>query len=549
VPDGIRPLLGKTEIVRSLRTSSLRIARPKAALLSALVMEAFDVIKENALTAAQAQRLVQQCFVQSVATAEARRPFAPATTYPDLEISEQESLSDERICSLLDQVTYQKFERDVLARVQDLLAQQGWSTDNLSEASMHNLAEGVARALVEEERHFQFRLRDRLSTYTPVDPIFKEAPAAGLQMAQDAPAPIGPNLGDSVNEYLAAFKNRWKLKTYKARAWQLGYLVEFVGADRPISSITKEDIRRYRNAVLSLRANHGFAPSQTFAQKRTDNKQARISPRTADLIFRPTKAFFKWAVTTDGLIDVNPADAVKIVMPLEPKGEKVRRPFTKHEIVTLFSSPTFTGCKSRHRRHDPGPKIIRDARFWLPVLGYYTGCRLGELIQLAIEDVRCEDGIHYLDINEKALIGSDQKSVKSKAGIRRVPLHPDLISLGFLTHVSKRRNLDKPNVRLFKEQPFGKDGQASTEYSKIFGRLMEKVGLTDKRLVFHSFRHGVEDALRDAETQPYIIDSVIGHADTSMGGKYGKGPSLAVLHQALVTMALPVNLTEILEKA
>lgn len=323
MPDGIRPLLGKTEIVRSLRTSSLRNARPKAALLSALVMEAFDVIKENTLTAAQAQRLVQQCFVQSVAIAEARRPFVPATRYPDLEISEQESLSDERICSLLDQVTYQNIERDVLEKVRDLLAQQGWSTNNLSEANMHNLAEGVARALVEEERHFQFRLRDRLSTYTPVDPIFKEAPAAGLQMAQDAPAPIGPNLGDSVNEYLAAFKNRWKLKTYKARVWQLGYLVEFVGADRPISSITKEDIRCYRNAVLSLRANHGFAPSQTFAQKRTDNKQARISPRTADLIFRPTKAFFKWAVTTDGLIDVNPADAVKIIMPLEPKGEKV----------------------------------------------------------------------------------------------------------------------------------------------------------------------------------------------------------------------------------
>ena len=47
MPGGIKPLLAKTEIVRSLRTSSLRIARPKAALLSVLVMEAFDVIKEN----------------------------------------------------------------------------------------------------------------------------------------------------------------------------------------------------------------------------------------------------------------------------------------------------------------------------------------------------------------------------------------------------------------------------------------------------------------------------------------------------------------------
>ena len=228
------------------------------------------------------------------------------------------------------------------------------------------------------------------------------------------------------------------------------------------------------------------------------------------------------------------------------KGERSRRPFEAEEIERLFSSPLFRGCQSAHRRDVPGKKIIQDGKYWIPILGLYTGCRLGELVQLAIEDVREEGGIAYLDINEKELMGEDQKSVKSRAGMRKVPLHPDLIELGFLNFVAKRAKQDKPNVRVFKEIRFGVDKQASTEYSKIFARLMDKVGLTDPRLVFHSWRHGVEDALRNAEVQPYVIDAIVGHADNTMGGKYGKGVALAVLADAVANMKLPVRLTEII---
>ena len=216
------------------------------------------------------------------------------------------------------------------------------------------------------------------------------------------------------------------------------------------------------------------------------------------------------------------------------------------EIEQLFSCTLFRGCKSKHRRYAVGDNVYRDAKYWLPILGYYTGCRLGELVQLAIEDVVLNDIYPHLSINEKALIGDETKSVKNIAGFRKVPLHPDLISLGFMEFVAKRAKQDKPNVRLFSEIPFGVDGQASTEYSKIFGRLMDKVGLKDPQLVFHSWRHGVEDALRDAGCQPYVIDRIIGHADATMGGKYGKGVSLGVLAAAVASMKLPVRLTEFL---
>ena len=118
--------------------------------------------------------------------------------------------------------------------------------------------------------------------------------------------------------------------------------------------------------------------------------------------------------------------------------------------------------------------------------------------------------------------------------------------MGFFDFVTKRRTQDKPATRLFKDMRYGCDGQASTEYSKIFARVMDKVGLSDPRLVFHSFRHGIEDALRNACVPVYVKDRIVGHADDTVAGQYGKGVSLSVLHDAVTSMKLPVSLVPIL---
>ena len=548
VPDAIRPQVGKTELVRSLRTYSLRKARPLAALLTALVMEAFEMIKLNEMTTHDALRLVQDCFVQVMAEQEKCGGFLPTTSQPEFECHEQRVLSEDRITELQAQLGGNQFDPDIRHQVRDLVIRQGYNPNMLPEVRLNDLASGIARVLIEQQRLFLLRLEDRLAHQVIADELFQN----DVQHANVSEYNIkikGPSLGAAIHSFLETHKPVWKLKTYKARVWQLGYLVEFLGSERPLASIKAEDIRSYRNAVLTLRAKHGFQATQTFAAKQTSNNAARIEPKTAELIFQPVRTFFSWAISSEGLIDVNPAQAVKVTLKQDKKTGRVRRPFEADEVKRLFSCPLFQGCKSKSRRHVSGDHIYRDAKYWLPILGYYTGCRLGELVQIAIEDVVVNDIHPYLDINEKALVGGSTKSVKSTAGLRKVPLHPDLIELGFLDFAAKRAKQDKSNVRLFSEIPFGVDGQASTEYSKIFGRLMDKVGLKDPQLVFHSWRHGMEDSLRDTGCQPYVIDRIIGHADATMGGKYGKGVSLGVLANAVSSMALPVRLPLILGSA
>lgn len=548
VPDALRSVVGKTEIVKSLQTASLRLARPRSALLTALVMEAFEVIKTTDITAADARRLIQGCFVQAIAEQEALPCFVPQTEDWDNEFGEQRCLAEDRISELDTQTVSENFDSEVLNRVRGLLTRNGFSQHDIAEARFKDLASGMARILMEQQKLFLSRLEDRFAVYAPTDQLFSSTTSiqSGIVSGGNGTAFHGPNLRDAVDTYLNAHKKVWRYRTHVARVWQLGYLVEFLGAERPIASIKPDDIRRYRDAVITLRANHGKTKVQSFAEKQTDSLKGRIKPKTADYIFQPVKAFFGWAISVEGLIEANPASAIKLVVGQQKKGERSRRPFEPDEIRKLFGWPTFTGCQSEYRRDLPGTKIVRDGKYWLPILGYYTGCRLGELVQLAIEDVQDADGLYFLDINEKVLLGTDEKSVKSVAGMRKVPLHPDLVELGFLDFVAKRAKQDKANVRLFKEIRFGADRQASTVYSKTFARLMNKVGLTDSRLVFHSWRHGVEDALRDAEVQPYVIDAIVGHADNTIGSKYGKGVSLAVMAEAVAKMKLPVRLTEVL---
>ncbi len=502
------------------------------------------MIKTTEITTHDARKLVQNCFVQLMSKQDELGPFRPKFPSDDFEYNEQQILSEDRIAELQSQIEINKFDAEVIHEVRKLTTQHGFGSDDLSAARMDDIASGVARVLIEMQRLFQLRLSDRLAPFVPEDELFKIDVLAN-SVGQNSTGLKGPTLGDAVKDYLEAHRSVWNLKTYKGRLWQLGYLVEYLGYERPIISIKPKDIRNYRDAVLTLRANHGFKVSQSFAEKQTASPKGRIKKRTASAIFQPTKSFFKWAVSTEGLIEISPAASIKIVLEKNQPFERVRRPFEAPDIEQLFSSPLFTGCQSKHRRYAPGDKVYRDGKYWIPILGYYTGCRLGELVQLAIEDVCEEDGVFYIDINENPLAGEEKKSVKSSAGHRKVPLHPDLLALGFMEFVAKRKKQDKPNERLFKEIRFGVDGQASTEYSKIFGRLMNKVGLKDPKLVFHSWRHGVEDALRDAGCQPYVIDRIIGHTDTTMGGKYGKGVSLDVLGQAVSNMKLPVSLIKL----
>lgn len=552
MPDAVRPRVGRTEIVRSLKTYSITRARSRAVLYAARVMEAMTVISAGSFSPEDSKRAIEHCFRDLISDAEAHGGFVPQTHFADIEIAEQRGLSQERIADLRDQITRSDFDGTVQQRAEHLFPKGGGHMQSLPIPRQLDLLNGVARALVEQQLLFRLRMDDRLAPYAPADPLFEGVSAAAAKpvlLANEA-SETGPTLAYAISEYLNYGRTRWTAKTLNGKIVQLGYLEEYLGPETLLGSITAQDVRNFRNAVSTLRANHGRAVAQSFKAKQTGNEKHRIAPKTASLIYGPTRTFFGWATEMDGMITENPAQNVRFAPEKKLKGSKPRRPFNAGELARIFCAPVFTGCRSRTCRFVPGPHIIRDGKYWLPILGLYTGARLGELVQLQIGDIVLDGPIPYISINEEDLGGvGEKKHVKSHAGIRDVPLHPDLIALGLLEHIRgllKRKK--KPSDRLFPEVTYGKDGQASTTASKYFGRFLNSIGLTSRTTVFHSFRHGAVDGLREAKIHQYVIDRIIGHSAQNVSASYGNGASLEVMYDAINCMKLNVSVPTVIEQ-
>lgn len=547
VPEALKLRVGMGEVGRSLRTYSLTRARLLAALCVARLMEVFQMLKAPEFTKADAREMVRGVFDDLVG--EVDDGILPTSNFPDLEILEQRCFAQSRVAAL--QTKIAQHEPDMQARLiaDGALVLAGREPGSLPPGRRADLYDGVARALIEQQRLFILRLEDRLAPYMPVEALFASrmtgdtTSQALAAESQGKSVAVGATLSAAVQDYLAFGRGRWTAKTHKSRERMLGYLVEHLGTETILGKITSHDVREFRDAIRQLRKNHRRGGDRTFRGKQTDNGAARIASKTARLIFEPCKAFFSWSAEVEGLIEINPAKNVRIEPDKSAKAVAKRRSFRADELKLLFSSPVFTGCQSIRRRRSPGVKVYRDAWYWIPLLGYYTGARLGELVQIHIEDVQLTAPHPFLemtDANSGGLGSGAQKHLKSPASVRRIPLHPDLIALGFAAFVEQRGKAAR-SKRLFDEVGFGSDGQASTRFSKWFARLLDSVGVTDEGVVFHSFRHNAEDALRNALQPQYVIDRIVGHSDGKVSSQYGIGVDLETAFSAVTLMKLPFD--------
>lgn len=206
----------------------------------------------------------------------------------------------------------------------------------------------------------------------------------------------------------------------------------------------------------------------------------------------------------EGWIKSNPAIGVKTGG--QKNARTARLPFTVSEINKIFGSLPASGAK-----------------YWLPVIGLYTGLRLEEIGQLAPEDIVQE---RYRDAAGKehkvyviyATDDSEDKSLKNESSRRRVPVHRSLIDLGFIKFVQSQTG-----PRLFPELKPDKNGRKTAVFSAWFGRTKRGLGITDGRKAFHSFRHCFKDYMREVGVAEDVSDALSGHSNGSVSRNYGSG--------------------------
>ncbi|CAJ5742519.1 integrase family protein [Burkholderia pseudomallei] len=78
------------------------------------------------------------------------------------------------------------------------------------------------------------------------------------------------------------------------------------------------------------------------------------------------------------------------------------------------------------------------------------------------------------------------------------------------------------NSRIFSALVANKHGEESAQWSKWFGKYLRGVcKVTDKRMVYHSFRHGFKDMCRECGISKEIADALQGHSDGDASSNYG----------------------------
>ena len=341
VPDVLRVRIGLREVRRSLRVHTFAKARMLAPRLAAQVMEVFVLAQARELSRDEVLALVDKHF--AVLAAEVDHVYRPETAQFDLERDYDRHIALESIANLREQLTTRSYAGTVLQEVSRALSAVGLTEAEVGVGTVDRLSDGIARALIEQDRLFLFRMDEGLLPYSPTDPLFsrkREAPGVGNVQAK--PTSLGPTVSEAMHAYLEEGERLWSPKTIKSRRRQLAYLVEHLGPDRPLASITPADVVSYRDALRRLRHRSKRSVGQSFLGKQTDNEEARISGTTVENLFNPCKAFFRWAKGHQGLISTNPAEDVRLPKTKKPKGQKNRRPFTADELRTLFAAPVLT---------------------------------------------------------------------------------------------------------------------------------------------------------------------------------------------------------------
>jgi integrase len=327
---------------------------------------------------------------------------------------------------------------------------------------------------------------------------------------------------------------------------------EVIAPTLPITQIIAEDVRTVRDLIARLPAN--FDKNEAFAgmaaQRAVEANEklgaACINPATQVKLFRFFKMPIQWAAT-EGYIPTVPGASITISAPkTQGDPENGRKPYTETDLRLIFTSPLFTGCASESRRSKVGPYLFRDGWYWVPIIGFYTGMRLAEVVQLGTDDVQQQDGIWFIRIKPGVIPNTgEMKRVKNKAANRSVPVPGDLMKLGFLDVV---RRAEKGG-RLFPEIRFGHDGTPSKNFSKYWSRYGKAIGFRTDDHVFHSLRHTMADMTRDAKMNMEASTAMMGHTLPGARSLYGKGMSLAPLKEEMDRITPPIDLVALLTEA
>ena len=312
-------------------------------------------------------------------------------------------------------------------------------------------------------------------------------------------------LSDAIEVYTTTYLPQ-TIKSDKAIQQQrkeLELLVEFEG-DLELAKIDSELLRSFRDTKLSkLLAKENHARLKYGTKSMTESIKAAegqgwpvMSIDERDVRIQRIARMFRWLHDQKWIAD-NPATSLRgeSVAPKAARSradlaKAVRKPFDHDELQRIFGVRWYQTGRGEMTKAGTY-REFQPFQFWLPLLGLFAGCRIGEASQFWLDDVKCSAaGTWYLDINKATV----DKDLKTDWSARQVPLHPILLQAGFVEWCDALRGAGFK--RVFPELSWFETLEYSKEPVRKHSELFERLGMPrDNTKVFHSLRHNLNNSL------------------------------------------------------
>ena len=236
-------------------------------------------------------------------------------------------------------------------------------------------------------------------------------------------------------------------------------LLEVFG-DIPIDSLEHQHGRDYIDILRQLPSNKTKKYPGKSIKELVQMKNADLmSQRTITKHVEKVSALFNWAIKqgyTNQNVFRGKLESIR-------KTVVVEKHFTKQELDLVLGD----ALKAESLKQD------KPERYWVTMIAAYSGARLNEICQLNTSDIQQHSGIWVMNLTDD----SEDKSIKTEAGNRIIPLHPRLLKLGFFDYVQQIRNGNHqklfPNLKKMLSTGYG------TLISRWFDRYLKRLGIEE----------------------------------------------------------------------
>ena len=451
MPSALIQIFARAEWRESLGTSDIELARTRAAIKDAEIAIEIEVARAQSNAEPQTTTVTKEVRIEPP-TGESL--YAQRSFLSDCFDETDEALRNGHVDH-----TQQKRER-----VSDRLHAIGRSVAPNSAA--WNIS---AFGATEAGNSVQNAIRPRIAG------SYVRSPALLLRSREPQPSePVSrsvlPNcvvLGGVIDHYLAGVpENGFKRKVKRC----LTLFGEMLGRDLPLQHLNQKVITQFMREICCLPAKWAlrFDAGESVASLLREGTDKVMSPTTYEGNYKgPLETFLVSAAQNfgdDGFRQLT-VSACRYVGN-RVANEDQQRALFDDELKTLFEGEAFN-------------RIAQDSAseplYWLLAVMLFTGARPREVCQINPQvDFGELEGAWYVDLDDKSPAGMGLKKTIKTGEARRIPLHSELLRLGFVDYLKRQRvaGADRlfPTWRMKMGNPF------AAHYDSV-GTLLREVGL------------------------------------------------------------------------